>query len=86
MKLRRKMVAKDNDDDMLDEARKAFRGTCYSVEQVRYLSALFLTSASKYRFFDVAYDHVSDRSNFASLSNEIKDEHYIKRFKALVGE
>lgn len=86
LKLRRKMVAKDTDDDMLDEARKEFRSTCYSVEQVRYLSALFLTSASKYRFFDAAYEHVSDRSNFASLGSEIKDEHYTKRFKALIGE
>ena len=86
LKLRRKMASKDTDDDMLDEARKEFRGTCYSVEQVRYLSGLFLTSASKYRFFDAAFEHVSDRSNFASLSNEIKDEHYTKRFKALIGE
>jgi hypothetical protein len=86
LKLRRKMASKDNDDDMLDEARKEFRGKCYSVEQVRYLSALFLTSASKYRFFDAAYEHVSDRSNFTSLGSEIKDEHYTKRFKALIGE
>lgn len=86
LKLRRKMASKDIDDEMLDEARKEFRSKCYSVEQVRNLSALFLTSASKYRFFDAAFEHVSDRSNFASLSSEIKDEHYTKRFKALIGE
>lgn len=85
-KLRKKMASKDNNDAMLDEARKEFRSKCYSVEQVRYLSTLFLTSASKYQFFDIAYYYVSDKSNFISLGSEIKDEHYTKRFKALIGE
>jgi DNA helicase IV len=86
LKLRKRMAAKENDDIMLDEARKEFRGRCYSVEQVRYLSSLFLTSASKYQFFDAAYNYVSDKNNFASLGSEIKDEHYSKRFRALIGE
>lgn len=86
MKLRKKMAAKENDDEMIDEARKDFRNKCYSVEQIRYLSTLFLTSAAKYQFFDVAYQHVSDGSNFASLQSEIKDDYYLKRFKALIGE
>ena len=86
IKLRRKMAAKETEDAMLDEARKEFRSRCYSVEQVRYLSSLFLTSASKYQFFDSAFRYVSDKSNFTSLSSELKDEHYTKRFKALIGE
>jgi hypothetical protein len=86
LKLRRKMAAKENNDAMLDEARKEFRTKCYSVEQVRNLSSLFLTSASKYQFFDIAYYNVSDKSNFVSLGTEIKDEHYTRRFKALIGE
>ncbi len=86
LKLRKRMAARENNDDMLDEARKEFRGKCYTVEQVRYLSSLFLTSASKYQFFDAAYNAVSDRANFSSLGAEIKDDHYARRFKALIGE
>jgi hypothetical protein len=86
MKLRKKMAAEESDDAMLDEARKGFRNKCYSVEQVRYLSSLFLTPASKYQFFDAAFAHVTDKTNFASLGAEIKDDHYMKRFKALIGE
>jgi hypothetical protein len=86
LKLRKKMAAKENHEDMLDEARKEFRSRCYTVEQVRYLSTLFLTSAAKYQFFDAAYNAVSDKANFTSLSSEIKDDHYAKRFKALIGE
>jgi hypothetical protein len=86
MKLRKKMAAKENDDEMITEAKKDFRNKCFSVEQIRYLSTLFLTSAAKYQFFDAAYQHVSDHNNFASLQSEIRDEYYLKRFKALVGE
>ena len=86
MKLRKKMAAKENDDEMITEAKKEFRNKCYSVEQIRYLSTLFLTSAAKYQFFDAAYQHVSDSNNFASLQSEIRDDYYLKRFKALIGE
>lgn len=86
MKLRKNMAAKENDEAMIDEAKKIFRNKCFTVEQLRYLSTLFLTSAAKYQFFDAAYNYVSDRSNFNSLQAEIKDEYYLKRFKALVGE
>ncbi|WP_121356422.1 DUF4476 domain-containing protein [Flavisolibacter nicotianae] len=86
MKLRKKMAAQDNDDEMITEAKKEFKNKCYSVEQIRYLSTLFLTAAAKYQFFDTAYLHVSDTENFASLSSEIKDDYYQKRFKALIGE
>jgi hypothetical protein len=86
LKLRKKMAAKENDDEMITEAKKEFKNRCYTVEQIRYLSTLFLTSGAKYQFFDVAYQHVADASNFASLGSEIKDDYYLKRFKALVGE
>lgn len=86
LKLRKKMASGNTDEEMVEEAKKDFRSKCYSVEQLKYLSTLFLTSAAKYQFFDAAYEHVSDRNNFASLGAEIKDEYYAKRFKALIGE
>jgi hypothetical protein len=86
LKLRKRMAAGDTDEEMIDEAKKDFKNKCYSVEQIRYLSTLFLTSAAKYQFFDAAYEHVSDKNNFPSLGAEIKDDYYARRFKALVGE
>lgn len=86
LKLRKNMAAKASDDDMLSEAKKAFRLRCFTAEQVRYLSTLFLTPAAKYGFFDAAYNYVSDKEAFAALQSEIKDDYYLKRFKALVGE
>ncbi|HVF82227.1 MAG TPA: DUF4476 domain-containing protein [Flavisolibacter sp.] len=86
MKLRKNMAAKSNDEEMIAEAKKSFKNKCFTSEQIRYLSTLFLTSAAKYQFFDAAYNYVSDKQSFSSLQSEMKDEYYLKRFKALIGE
>lgn len=86
IKLRKKMVDKDTDEAMIDEAKKVFRNKCFTVEQLRYLSTLFMTSAAKYQFFDASFNYASDKQNFTTLKSEIKDEYYLNRFKALVGE
>jgi len=86
LKLRKRMASKETDESMVDEAKKEFRNKCFTVEQVKYLGGLFLTSAGRYQFFDAAYTHVSDMKNFASLQAQLSDEYYIKRFKALIGE
>jgi hypothetical protein len=85
-KLRKNMAAKDGDEDMIMEARRTFKKYCFTTEQIRNLSALFLTPGGKYQFFDAAYTHVSDPQNFSTLEAEIKDDYNLKRFKALLGE
>lgn len=85
-KLRKVMAAKETDEAMIEEAKKAFRTKCFTTEQIKNLSTLFLTSAGKYQFFDAAYFHSTDPQQFPSLQSEIRDDYYLKRFKALVGE
>lgn len=85
-KLRKNMAAKVTDEEMVSEAKRYFRNKCFSTQQIRNLSTLFLTSAGKYEFFDAAYTHVTDQEQFATLQSELKDDYYIKRFKALIGE
>lgn len=85
-KLRKTMAAKETDEVMIQEAKKTFRTKCFTTEQIKNLSTLFLTSAGKYQFFDAAYLHVTDPQHFSSLESEIRDDYYRKRFKALVGE
>jgi hypothetical protein len=53
---------------MIGEAQKVFKRTCFSTAQIKNLGALFLTAGAKYRFFDAAYGHVSDRSSFLPCS------------------
>ena len=83
-KLRRDMTAKNSDDEMIAQAKRYFKIKCYRTEQIKYLTALFLTEESKYQFFDAAYMHVSDQEKFKFLQAELKDGYYINRFKALI--
>jgi Domain of unknown function (DUF4476) len=83
-KTRKKMVAEDSDDAMVEAARKQFKQKCYSVEQIKNLCLLFLNDAAKYKFFDAVYPYTSDTQNFAGLEALLKDEYYIKRFKSMI--
>src|SRR6186997_1023487 len=83
-KLRKRMAGANNDDAMITEAKKVFKTKCFSTTQVRNLSALFLTDESKYKFFDAAYQYVSDLENFSTLQSALKDEYFINRFKAMI--
>lgn len=84
-KMRRDMTAKNNDEEMIAEAKKHFKSKCFRTEQIKYLTSLFLTEESKYQFFDAAYMHISDQEKFKFLQSELKDNYYINRFKALIG-
>ena len=84
LKLRKKMVAEDNDDDMVMIAKKVFKIKCFTVEQVKNLSVLFLKDSGKYSFFDMAYAFVSDSHNFSMLQNQLTETYYISRFQVMV--
>ena len=84
LKLRKKMAGRTNDDGMLDEARKYFREKCFTTEQIKNLSSMFLSNAGKYNFFNSALNYVSDKENFSSLQSELKDEYYVNRFKEML--
>jgi hypothetical protein len=84
LKLRKKMAAETDDDDMVDEARKYFKMKCFTTQQIRNLGALFLDDLGKYKFFDMAYIFVADAENFPSLQSELKGEYYITRFKSML--
>lgn len=84
LKTRRKMAAVSGDAEMIAEARKSFRQKCFSADQVKNLSALFLTDEGKYQFFETAYPFVYDTQNFGSLISQLSGEPYTSRFKTLV--
>lgn len=84
LKLRKKMAAETDDDDMVDQARKYFKTKCFTTAQIKNLGALFLDDLGKYKFFDMAYVFVSDIENFASLQSELKGDYYVNRFKSML--
>jgi hypothetical protein len=84
--LRKKMVAKDNDEDMIAVAKKYLRGKCVTTDQIKSLGGLFLTDAGRYGLFEALYNQVYDIGNYPSLQKQLFDKYYINRFKALIGE
>ncbi|MEO6330233.1 MAG: DUF4476 domain-containing protein [Ginsengibacter sp.] len=84
LKLRKKMAAEAEDDDMINAAKKVFKAKCFTTKDIKNLGALFLNDHGRYNFFDAAYSYVSDSNMFPSLQNQLTDDYYIKRFKAMI--
>ncbi len=84
LKLRKKMASENSDDDMIKIAKKVFHSKCFSTEQIKNLSFLFLTNEGKYRFFDEAYAFVSDSNQYFTLQSQLTDSYYINRFRAMI--
>lgn len=84
LRLRKKMASENNLEDMIRTARKYFKSKCYSTEQIKDLSYLFLTEEGKYMFFDAAYAHTSDSDQYEMLESQLTDPYYLNRFKAML--
>jgi hypothetical protein len=84
LKLRKKMAAVESDDDMIAIAKKMFKTKCFTVEQIKNLSVLFLKDAGKYAFFDMTYPFAADSHNFHILQNQLTDTYFISRFQAMI--
>ncbi len=84
LKLRKKMAAENNDDDMVAVATKFFKTKCFTTEQIKNLCVLFLNDQGKYKFFDAAYPYVSDTYNFKNLQGLLTDNYFINRFKSML--
>jgi hypothetical protein len=83
LNLRKQMAAESSEKDMTKAAIKQFISTCYTAEQVKILGALFITEEGKYKFFVAAFPHVWDTGNFSALEDQLKEEYYKTRFKAM---
>ena len=84
LKLRKKMVSAEKEENMLATARKFFKTKCFTTEQVKNLCVLFLKDSGKYNFFDIAYPFVSDSQNYGTLENQLVDAYYINRFRVMI--
>lgn len=84
LKLRKKMAGEKEDEAMLNASRKMFKQKCFSAEQIKHLSVLFMTDQGKYSFFDLAYPFVYDSMNFPDLQTQLTDPYFISRFRAMI--
>ncbi len=84
LKLRKKMAAENDNDDMIKVAKKVFKSKCFTTKDIKNLSALFLNDEGRYNFFDAAYSYVSDSDVFNTLKDQLTDTYYLNRFKAMI--
>ena len=81
--LRKSMAAQETEQEMIETAKERFAEKCFSTEQLKHLSKLFLSEETKLQFFEAAYRFVSDKDRFSSLQSELRDVLLLKRFNAL---
>ena len=84
LKARKKMTSQKSDDAMVESAKKLFKQKCYSTEQVKNLSVLFLKDEGKYKFYDAVYPFVYDSKAFRQLESTLTEEYYISRFRSMI--
>jgi hypothetical protein len=84
LRLRKKMAAENSSEEMIKVAKKYFKNKCFSTEQIKDLSYLFLNDEGRYNFFDAAYPHTSDSDQYEQLESQLTDQYYINRFKAMI--
>ena len=83
--LDRKLHTRNNDMDiMVNIAKKAFKGKCFSVEQIRKLSEAFINDKGRFNFFYAAYPNIYNTSKIRDLETELKDHYYINRFWSMI--
>jgi len=84
MKLRKRIMAADSDDDKLKVTKKYLKAKCFMVEQIRELSVLFSKDDARISYFEIAFPFVFDSNNFVKLQNQLKDPNYINRFQLMI--
>lgn len=83
-KLKRKMFSHSDDKEMIAYAVKYLNNKCITTDQVKSLGRLFSSDDGRYNLFDALYALTYDYGNYASLSSQIIDPYYKKRFQAML--
>jgi hypothetical protein len=83
-KLKRKMFVQNNDNDMIQYAVKFVGKKCITTDQVKLLGELFSSDDGRYNLYDALYKYVYDYGNYATLTTQILDPYYKKRFAAML--
>jgi hypothetical protein len=71
-------------DEAINIIKKTVKVKCITTAQARKLTVLFEQDEHRYAMLDIAYRYTSDRQNFSSLADLLKDAYYVNRFKAML--
>ncbi len=80
-KARRLMSSETTDEKMIASAKRSYKNTCFTTEQIRNLGLLFLSEQSRYKFFVASRPSIYDVFNYPSLEAEFKAPNMIDQFR-----
>jgi len=83
-KARRLMSSETTDEKMIASAKRSYKNTCFTTEQIKNLGLLFLSEQSRYRFFMASKSSIYDVFNYPSLETEFKVPNMIEQFRKSV--
>ena len=83
-KMQKKMIGRNNDNDMIEIVDKYIDGKCLTTSQVKTLGGLFLSDAGRFALFNDTYSHVTDKQNFPTLESQLLDSYFKKRFQQIL--
>ena len=81
--LRSAILEANTDQEKISVASGAFALKCFSVSQIRFLAALFVSDKSKYRLMDAAHLHIADHDHFHELVDMLTDKNFQRKFLVL---
>lgn len=84
--LRKEMILRNNDAEMISTAVYRFKEMCFTTEQVKNLGVLFLGEEERVGFYQAVYPYVADLQNFRSLGDQLADPDIKGRFAAMLNK
>jgi hypothetical protein len=81
--LRSAILKANTDLEKISVASGAFALKCFSVSQIRFLAALFVSDKSRYRLMDIAHLHIADHDHFHELVDMLTDKNFQRKFLVL---
>ncbi len=86
LQLRKNMAAVGSELDMRKVATKQFVKTCFTTDQIKNLGVLFINEEERYKFYVAAFPFVSDTQNFGNIEDQLTNNDYKARFKAMLNQ
>jgi hypothetical protein len=84
LSLRKKILTKANDEEVISAIMKEVKVKCFTTESLQSLSYVFVSDAMRYRLFEEAYPYIYDPANYGNLERLLNTEEYLVRFRALI--
>lgn len=83
-KIRKKMIAKSTDEEMIAIARKMVDTKCIYTAQIKELGGLLISDNGRFALYRILYPNVYDGGQFSTLESQLLDKSFKSQFESLI--